>query len=315
MEKTLQMTASLPLDWGTSRISISATSSDNKVVTLISFSVQCLFLCLTHKQLETHRCVLSTVATNAMVLKHQAICIHYADYLFVVLDKFHIRISYLKGKHWKMKWPFKKQSKSFAPCDLEVCQMTLKTIGQLFYATLNFVHHSVAIRGFELELQSRCVQFGSKLVFLSQMTLKFDRWPWKTIGHLFPATSSFVHHFVAIYEFKFELQFRNAQIGVKFVLTYVTLTFDLDLLHGSYVNWPPTPPHPTPPHPTLKKKRVCSQNLSCIQSAVCLQMHGNCLIKQRLWNNRGSAEYHHKLIWPERAANEFAHQIWAQSKQ
>ena len=47
----------------------------------------------------------------------------------------------------------------------------------------------------------------------------------------------------------------------------------------------------------------------------CLQMHGNCLIKQRLWNSRGSAEYHHKLIWPERAANEFAHQIWAQSNQ
>ena len=27
------------------------------------------------------------------------------------------------------------------------------------------------------------------------MTLKFDRWPWKTIGHLFYPTSSFVHHF------------------------------------------------------------------------------------------------------------------------
>ena len=29
------------------------------------------------------------------------------------------------------------------------------------------------------------------------MTLKFDGWPSKTIGHLFYATSSFVHHFVA----------------------------------------------------------------------------------------------------------------------
>ena len=43
------------------------------------------------------------------------------------------------------------------------------------------------------------------------MTLKFDRWPWKTIGHLFYATSSFVHHFVAIGEFKLELQSGNAQ--------------------------------------------------------------------------------------------------------
>ena len=30
---------------------------------------------LTHKQLKTHQCVISTVATNALVLKHQAICI------------------------------------------------------------------------------------------------------------------------------------------------------------------------------------------------------------------------------------------------
>ena len=40
-----------------------------------------------------------------------------------------------------------------------------------------------------------------------RMTLK------KTIGHLFYATSSFVHHFVAIGEFKLELQSGNAQFG------------------------------------------------------------------------------------------------------
>ena len=34
---------------------------------------------LTHKQLETHGCVLSIVATDAMVLKHQAISIHSAE--------------------------------------------------------------------------------------------------------------------------------------------------------------------------------------------------------------------------------------------
>ena len=45
------------------------------------------------------------------------------------------------------------------------------------------------------------------------MTLKFDGWPWKTIGHLFYATSSFVHHFVAICVFKLELQSGNAQSG------------------------------------------------------------------------------------------------------
>ena len=36
---------------------------------------------LTHKQLETCRCLLSTEATDGLVLKHQAISIHSADYL------------------------------------------------------------------------------------------------------------------------------------------------------------------------------------------------------------------------------------------
>ena len=35
----------------------------------------------------------------------------------------------------------------------------------------------------------------------------------KTIGHLFYATSSFVHHFIDIGEFKRELQSRNSQFG------------------------------------------------------------------------------------------------------
>ena len=45
------------------------------------------------------------------------------------------------------------------------------------------------------------------------VTLKFDGWPWKTIGHLFYATSIFVHHLVAIDELKLELQPGNAQSG------------------------------------------------------------------------------------------------------
>ena len=53
------------------------------------------------------------------------------------------------------------------------------------------------------------------MIFFSRVTLEFDGWPWKTIGHLFYATSSFVHHFVAIDEFKVELQSGNAQFGSK----------------------------------------------------------------------------------------------------
>ena len=63
--------------------------------------------------------------------------------------------------------------------------------------------------------------------FFTPVTLKFDGWPWKTIGHFFYATSSFLHNCVAICEFKLELQSRNTQMGAQFVLTSLTLTFDL----------------------------------------------------------------------------------------
>ena len=89
-----------------------------------------------------------------------------------------------------------------------------KTIGHLFYATSSFVHHFVAIVEFKLELQFGNAQSGSNLtIFFSRVTLKFDEWPSKTIEHLFYATSSFVHYFVSIGEFKLELQSRNDQFG------------------------------------------------------------------------------------------------------
>ena len=54
--------------------------------------------------------------------------------------------------------------------------------------------------------------------FLSRVTLKFDGWPWKIIGHLFYTTLSFVQHFKAIGIFKLELQSRNAQFGSKLAI-------------------------------------------------------------------------------------------------
>ena len=36
--------------------------------------------------------ILSTAATDALVLKHQAINIYSADYTFIVLDQFHTHI-------------------------------------------------------------------------------------------------------------------------------------------------------------------------------------------------------------------------------
>ena len=48
---------------------------------------------------------------------------------------------------------------------------------------------------------------------LYRVTLKFDGWPWKTIGHLSFAVSSFVQHFIAIGELKLELESGNPQFG------------------------------------------------------------------------------------------------------
>ena len=68
--------------------------------------------------------------------------------------------------------------------------------------------------------------------FFIRVTLRFDRWPWKTIGHLFNVTSSFVHHFVAIGEFKLELQSGNAQSGSNSMIFWAVwpcnLTYDLE---------------------------------------------------------------------------------------
>ena len=56
-------------------------------------------------------------------------------------------------------------------------------------------------------------QFGPKLaIFLSHVTLKYNGLPWKTTGHLFYATSSFVHLFKAISGFKLELQSCDLEI-------------------------------------------------------------------------------------------------------
>ena len=63
--------------------------------------------------------------------------------------------------------------------------------------------------------------------FFSRVTLKFHKWLSKTIGQLFYATSSFVHHFVAIGEFKLELQSGNAQFGSNSTIFRVVSPWNL----------------------------------------------------------------------------------------
>ena len=63
---------------------------------------------------------------------------------------------------------------------------------------------------------------------LFSVTMKFDEWPWKTKRRFFYVASSFMHHIIAINEFKVKLQSGNAQFGSKLViiLSRETLKFD-----------------------------------------------------------------------------------------
>ena len=70
----------------------------------------------------------------------------------------------------------------FVLCDLEICS--------------SFAHHFKAMG------ESQTAEFGPKyVIFLSCVTFRFDRWPWKTIGHLLYNMWSFVHHFKTVGEF------------------------------------------------------------------------------------------------------------------
>ena len=105
------------------------------------------------------------------------------------------------------------KSPIFRPCDLEIWWITPKNNkARLLYnikLCVSFHIHQWIQMGVTVRKRPVWV----KLDFFSWVILQFDVWPWKTIGHLFYATSSFVHHFVAIGEFKLELQPGNAQFG------------------------------------------------------------------------------------------------------
>ena len=91
------------------------------------------------------------------------------------------------------------------PCDLEIWRMTLKNnrAPLLCYFKLyaSLCSHRWIQAGVTVRKRPIWVKIDD---FLSRVTLQFDVWPWKTIGHLFYSTSSFVHHFVAIGDFKLE---------------------------------------------------------------------------------------------------------------
>ena len=102
----------------------------------------------------------------------------------------------------------------FVPCDLEIWWITLENNRASLLCCFKLCATFHSHRWIQTGVTVRNAKFGSNsTIFFICMTLKFDRWLCKTIGHLFDATSSFVRHFVAIGELKLELQSGNAQFG------------------------------------------------------------------------------------------------------
>ena len=100
------------------------------------------------------------------------------------------------------------------PCDLEIWRITLKNnwapLQCYFKLCASFRSHRWFQTADTVRKRPIWVKFDD---FFSRVSLQFGIWPWKTKGHLFYATSSLVHHFVAIGDFKLELQSGNAQFG------------------------------------------------------------------------------------------------------
>ena len=111
---------------------------------------------------------------------------------------------------------FGSKSAIYFPCDLETWRMTLKNNRAhllccfKLYASFHshwWIQTKVTVR--------KCPIWVKINDLFSRVTLKFDGWPSKTIGHIFYVASSFMHHFIVIGEFKLKLQSGNAQFGSK----------------------------------------------------------------------------------------------------
>ena len=104
----------------------------------------------------------------------------------------------------------------FVPCDLEIWWITFKKNKAPLVCCLklcaSFHSHQWIRTGVTVRKRLMRVKIDN---FLSCVTLKFDGWHRKTIGHLFYAMLSHVHHFKAIGEFKPKFTVRKCSIRVK----------------------------------------------------------------------------------------------------
>ena len=105
---------------------------------------------------------------------------------------------------------------------LEILRMTLKNNRAPLLCCFKLYASFHSHQWIQTKVTVRKRSIGLKIGdLLSVVTFKFDGWPCKTIGHLFYVASSFVHHFIAITEFKLKLQSGNVQFWSKSAIFFV----------------------------------------------------------------------------------------------
>ena len=188
-------------------------------------------------------CIISKPSVNstAVTVRKRSIWVKIGNFLSCVTMKFD-RWPWTRQiwEIWKLRPAYSPETPNlgqnrwcFVPCDLEIWWMTLKNNRAPLLCYLKLYASFCSHRWIQAEVTVRKHPIWVKINdFFSPVTLQFDAWPWKTIGHLFYATSSFVHHFVAIGDFKLELQSGNAQFGSNSTIFRAVwpcnLTYDLD---------------------------------------------------------------------------------------
>ena len=148
---------------------------------------------------------------------------------FKLCASFHSNLWILTGVTVRKRPIWVKISNFFVRCDLEIWRITLKNNREpllcCFKLCVSFHSHLWILP----RVTVWTPQFGSKsMFFVTAVTLEFVRWSWQTIGHLFYTNSSFVHHFIAIGDFKLELQSGNAQFGSKWIIFFSRVSFNFD---------------------------------------------------------------------------------------
>ena len=147
---------------------------------------------------------------------------------FKLCVSFHRHLSIQNGVTVRKRQIWVKIGNFFVPCELEIWQMTLKNNRAPLLCSSKLCASFHSLLWNLNEVTGRKHQIWVKIGdFSSRVTLKLDRWPWKTIGRLIYAASSLGHHFIAICEFKMELQSGNAQFGTKLAIFFVPCDLEI----------------------------------------------------------------------------------------